>query len=330
MSHNIDVLQHDGISESQELSFKIRAGQYTREFDNQITMTETCRLPITIVFWDISGFSRLAKTFYELDQEDLMLEFLEKYYRLARKVITKYNGVWDKAIGDGVMSWFGSFDYGQSRASTITRNPASIDDEGALDAIKAAIELRNNFRILKEELKNEWASRLKWLSTVNENNTKTNDCKKGLIQPIEAIKQESEEIDMSSKSDGSSNSNSNSNSNTSKSRNKSKSNINSNGNSSYKASQIITQLSDFDLKCGINTGDARVCLLYNQFTAVGTNVNFASRLQEFAKLDQIVISSSTERKIRNENVMLRKIIIDESNLIKSFEDIDCCYEIIQI
>ena len=325
MSHNIDVLQRDGILESQEASFKRGAGQYIQEFDNQITMTETCKLPITIVFWDISGFSRLAKMFYELDQEEIMLEFLEKYYRTARKVITKNNGVWDKAIGDGVMSWFGSFDYGRNRASAITRSSASTDDEGALDAIKAAIELRNDFKVLKEELKNEWASRLKALSKVNENNTKINYCKKGLIQSMEAIKQESEEIDTSSKNKCISNSNSDS--NTTKSKNKSNSNSNSDSNSD-KASQIIPQLSDFDLKCGINTGAARVCLLYNQFTAVGTNVNFASRLQEFAKLDQIVISSSTERKIRNEKVILRKIIIGESNPIKSFEDIECCYEIL--
>ena len=325
MSHNIDVVQRDGLLESQESSFKRGAGQYIQEFDNQITMTETCKLPITIVFWDISGFSRLAKMFYELDQEDLMLEFLEKYYRTARKVITKNNGVWDKAIGDGVMSWFGSFDYGQSRASAFTRNSASTDDEGALDAIKAAIELRKDFKVLKEELKNEWASRLKALSKVNENNnTKINYCKKGLMQPLEAIKQESEEINTSSKNNCISNSNSNS----SNSKSKNKSESNSNSSNSNKASQIIPELSDFDLKCGINTGYARVCLLYNQFTAVGTNVNFASRLQEFAKLDQIVISSSTERKIRNENVILRKIIIGESNPIKSFEDIECCYEIL--
>ena len=85
---------------------------------------------------------------------------------------------------------------------------------------------------------------------------------------------------------------------------------------------------DFDLKCGINTGPARVCLIYNQLTAVGNNVNIANRLQEFAKKDQIVISCATERKIRDKHFMLRKIDIDSKNPLKSFEDILCCYEII--
>jgi hypothetical protein len=91
--------------------------------------------------------------------------------------------------------------------------------------------------------------------------------------------------------------------------------------------EIKTKLTDFDLKCRINTVAARLCLLYNQFTAVSTNVNFANRLQEFAEIDQIRISSSTESKIRKEKLVLRKIYINSNNPIKSFEDIDCCYEI---
>ena len=89
-----------------------------------------------------------------------------------------------------------------------------------------------------------------------------------------------------------------------------------------------TKLTDFDLKRGINTGAARLFLLYNQITAVGTNVNFANRLQELAKIDQILISSSTERKIRKQKLVFRKININPNDPIKSFEDIDCCYEII--
>jgi len=122
MSRNIDVPKVYGILESQKQLIKRKSSRYSPNFDNQVTLTESSKLPITIVFWDISGFSRLAKTFYEFDQEDLMLEFLEKYYRAARRVITKNNGVWDKAIGDGVMSWFGSFDYSQKKASATTKN----------------------------------------------------------------------------------------------------------------------------------------------------------------------------------------------------------------
>lgn len=89
-----------------------------------------------------------------------------------------------------------------------------------------------------------------------------------------------------------------------------------------------TKLTDFDLKRGINTGAARLFLLYNQITAVGTNVNFANRLQELAKIDQILISSSTERKIRKQKLVFRKINLNPNDPIKSIEDIDCCYEII--
>ena len=222
-----------------------------------------------------------------------MLEFLEKYYRIARRVITKNNGGRDKAIGDGMRSWYGSFDYSQKKAAVITKTTKSnncTNDEGALDAVTAAIELRNCFKCLKEELINKWAIRLEELSTLQHNVIPCKGKKKALI---EHIRQDWVEEKNTSK-----------------------------------AKQIKEYLTDFDLKCGINTGSARVCLLYNQLTAFGTNVNFASRLQEFAKVDQILIATSTKRKIRKENLVLRKIVINSNNPIKSFEDIDCCYEII--
>ena len=153
MSHNIDVMQQDGILMTERLFLDKTSGQNIQELDNQITLTQSCKLPITIVFWDISGFSRLAKTFYEVDEEDLMLEFLEKYYRIAKRVITKNNGVWDKAIGDGIMAWFGSIGHDQKRVSTVNANSKYTNDDGALDAIRAAQELRNCFKCLKEELK---------------------------------------------------------------------------------------------------------------------------------------------------------------------------------
>lgn len=292
MSHNIDVLGREGIYNSEKLLFKEKVGQQTQEEENnQLHLTETYRLPITVVFWDISGFSRLAKIFYELDQEDFLLEFLEKYYRIARNVINSNNGVWDKAIGDGVMSWFGSFDIAHNEFSSFTINShgRNDNDDGALNAAKAAIELRSRFKCLKNELRNEWTNRLEKLS-VSSASKKNLNCKDK--RTLETLKRESQ----------------------------------------HESSKILpgtpSKLPDFDLKCGINTGAARICLLYNQFTAVGTNVNLASRLQEFAQTDQIVISSSTRRKIRNEKIMIRKIILNSNNTIKSFEDTDCCYEII--
>lgn len=278
MSRNIDLMNGDVILGSEKLFFQTTGQYIAQNSDNQLVLTETYKLPITIVFWDISGFSRLAKTLYELDQEQIVLEFLEKYYKIARQIITKNNGVWDKAIGDGIMSWFGSFDN--------SRDKIEPTDEGALDAINAAIELRNSFKSLKEELKNEWLCRL----PLQEEYQPKSKVKSVRTQTAQRIFEENNGAERLAKN---------------------------------KASFF-----DFDLKCGINTGAARVCLIYNQFTAVGTNVNIASRLQEFAKIDQIVISCSTERKIRDKHIMLRKILINSNNPIKSFEDIDCCYEII--
>ena len=277
MSHNIDVLNQQGVLGSEKLFFQTSVQNLAQNSDNQLVLTETYKLPITIVFWDISGFSRLARTLYEIDQEQIVLEFLEKYYNIARQIITKNYGVWDKAIGDGIMSWFGSFDNRQGTVESA--------DEGALDAINAAIELRNSFKSMKEELKNEWLGR----PSLQENQSRIRVKKRIGVEISQSIRE---------------------------------------NNRINKLAQNKASLFDFDLKCGINTGPARVCLIYNQLTAVGNNVNIASRLQEFAKKDQIVISCSTEGKIRDKHFMLRKIDIDSKNPIKSFEDILCCYEII--
>ena len=78
MSHNIDVLKQEGMLRSEKLFFQTRGQNAAQNSDNQLAFTETYKLPITIVFWDISGFSRLAKTLYELDQEQIVLEFFRK------------------------------------------------------------------------------------------------------------------------------------------------------------------------------------------------------------------------------------------------------------
>ncbi len=85
---------------------------------------------------------------------------------------------------------------------------------------------------------------------------------------------------------------------------------------------------DLNIKCGINTGQAHIDLVYDQFTAIGTNVNMAGRLQEFAKGDQIIISNTTMEKICSKGFDLRRIPVDLNNPIETFEDIDCCYEIL--
>ena len=59
-----------------------------------------------------------------------------------------------------------------------------------------------------------------------------------------------------------------------------------------------------DLKCGINTGDVLFGLLEtkfrNQITLTGSNVNLASRLEDKAKNDEIVVSKQTMNKCKTD------------------------------
>jgi len=206
-----------------------------------ILTSDTCKKTITIVFWDISGFSKLTKSFYLIDSENIIIEFLDEYFRIARSIIVHNNGVWDKTIVDGIMSWFGFFE------KNLPIGTCGLD-YGALDAINAAIELRNSFQNLKDRMKSEWE-----INGIN---------------------------------------------------------------------------LDFNIKCGINTSQVHIGLVYDQFTAMGTNVNFASRLQEFAKGGQIIISNTTRDKICLKGYDLRRISVDLKNPTKLFENIDCCYEIL--
>ena len=58
-----------------------------------ILTSDTCRKTITIVFWDISGFSKLTKSFYLIDSENIIIEFLDEYFRIARSINAHNNGV---------------------------------------------------------------------------------------------------------------------------------------------------------------------------------------------------------------------------------------------
>ena len=101
----------------------------------------TTRL-LTIVFWDISGFSKACRP---LDvSSDLLLNFLKDYFDTAKEVISKYGGLRDKFIGDGVMALFGM----QRR-----------EDDGAhiaKNAILAALEFRAKFQDIKSKWMDEW------------------------------------------------------------------------------------------------------------------------------------------------------------------------------
>jgi class 3 adenylate cyclase/plastocyanin len=102
---------------------------------------------LTIVFWDISGFSVLCEKLK--DHRELIVEFLREYFSEAALIIRKYEGVLDKFLGDGIMAFFGYKD-------------TDINDNGkngAINAVKAAIELRDFFDEMKLEWINLWETR---------------------------------------------------------------------------------------------------------------------------------------------------------------------------
>ena len=98
---------------------------------------------VTIVFWDIQGFSVLC---YSLETSPVLLTlFLKDFYDAATQIIIKHGGIVDKFLGDGVMALFGA----QSNLHRITGNSASC-------AIKAALELREQFIILRQKWLEVW------------------------------------------------------------------------------------------------------------------------------------------------------------------------------
>jgi class 3 adenylate cyclase len=102
---------------------------------------------LTIVFWDISGFSILCEKLKS--HKELIVEFLREYFSEAALIIRKYEGVLDKFIGDGIMAFFGYKD-------------TDINDNGkngAISAVNAAIELRDFFDDMKLEWINLWITK---------------------------------------------------------------------------------------------------------------------------------------------------------------------------
>jgi adenylate cyclase len=99
---------------------------------------------LTIVFWDIRGFSALCEV---LKANPLLISnFLREYFKISSETIFKHNGVLDKFIGDGVMALFGALD-----------NSRDGGKEEAMNAISASLELRNRFNELLKEWLKQWS-----------------------------------------------------------------------------------------------------------------------------------------------------------------------------
>jgi adenylate cyclase len=98
---------------------------------------------ITIVFWDIRGFSLLCEILKA--HPTLIANFLREYFKEASDVIFKHQGVLDKFIGDGVMALFGAVN--------------GSDTEGrssAINATKAALEMKEHFDTVLNNWMEQW------------------------------------------------------------------------------------------------------------------------------------------------------------------------------
>lgn len=158
-----DVVEKNilGTAAAREISIKTRAALRYREWSQRIGFlrryfdprvfdtieTEPSILAvkqrlITIVFWDIRGFSKLCEILKA--HPTLISGFLQEYCDVAARTIFKHCGLLDKFIGDGVMALFGVLNH--------------KNDEGRSDAIaavEAAVELRTRFL----EVKTRWMER---------------------------------------------------------------------------------------------------------------------------------------------------------------------------
>jgi adenylate cyclase len=108
---------------------------------------------LTLVFWDISGFSVLCEILKENTQ--LVVAFLKEYFSEANKIVHKNNGILDKFIGDGVMAYFGF------------KNQSNESRDGTIDGLNAAIELKELFQKIKGDWLKIWKIKVKQDINVN-------------------------------------------------------------------------------------------------------------------------------------------------------------------
>ncbi len=99
---------------------------------------------MTIVFWDISNFSKLTEIFK--DHPELIAVFLNEYFGVAVPIIHEYGGIIDKFIGDGILAYFGFKE---------TDDDGSI---GASNAIIAALKIKKAFQFFKKNWLDIWST----------------------------------------------------------------------------------------------------------------------------------------------------------------------------
>ena len=99
------------------------------------------RKVVTILFCDVTGSTALGE---RLDSESLR-KVMERYFAVARDVLTRHGGSVEKFIGDAVMAVFGI---------------PTVHEDDALRAARAGHELREGLEVLNADLRNEFGTEL--------------------------------------------------------------------------------------------------------------------------------------------------------------------------
>src|SRR5690242_12532750 len=106
------------------------------------------RRVVTVIFTDIVGSSAVTE---RLDPEALR-NVLREYFTLAADALERHGGTVEKFIGDAVMAVFG-----------VPR----VEEDDALRAVRAAVEMRRSLTRLSDELERSFGVRLQTRIGVN-------------------------------------------------------------------------------------------------------------------------------------------------------------------
>jgi class 3 adenylate cyclase/tetratricopeptide (TPR) repeat protein len=106
------------------------------------------RKTVTIVFCDLAGSTSLGE---RIDAESLR-RVMARYYEVMRAALERHGGRVEKFIGDAVMAVFGM---------------PVINEDDALRAVRAALDMKHDLVRLNEELERRWGVSLKTRTGVN-------------------------------------------------------------------------------------------------------------------------------------------------------------------
>jgi class 3 adenylate cyclase/DNA-binding NarL/FixJ family response regulator len=111
--------------------------------ENKPSLLSMALRTITIVFWDIRGFSKLCESLKA--HPKLISGFLNDYCETGAKTIFKNGGILDKFIGDGIMALFGVLDHKDN-----------VGKAYAISAVRAGMDFRTKFHDINKKWTDTW------------------------------------------------------------------------------------------------------------------------------------------------------------------------------